>query len=72
MKDSRKRSIGKTVSWRVVATLTTMTIVYLFTRKIIITLEIGLAEVIAKMLFYYLHERVWEKIKWGKAKNLPA
>jgi uncharacterized membrane protein len=72
MKDSRKRSIGKAISWRAVATLTTMTIVYVFTRKIIITLEVGLVEVITKMLFYYLHERVWEKIKWGKAKSLTA
>ena len=25
-------------------------------------------EVITKMFFYYLHERIWNKINWGKRK----
>ena len=25
-------------------------------------------EVITKMFFYYFHERIWNKIKWGKRK----
>jgi adenylylsulfate kinase len=60
------RSVFKSVSWRLVATLTTMTIVYLFTKKIFLSLGVGLVEVISKILLYYLHERVWNKIKWGK------
>ena len=63
------RTVVKTISWRVIATLTTMTIVYLFTKEIRIALGIGLAEVIAKIVFYYLHERSWQKISWGKKKH---
>ena len=67
--EAHARTIVKAVSWRAIATLTTMTIVFLFTRRIILTLGVGLAEVIAKITFYYLHERIWEKISWGKSKH---
>lgn len=67
--EAHARTIAKAVSWRVVATLTTMTIVFLFTREIIISLGVGLAEVIAKVTFYYLHERIWDRISWGKIKH---
>jgi adenylylsulfate kinase len=60
------RSVFKSISWRIVATLTTMTIVYLFTKKIFLSIGIGAVEVVAKILFYYIHERIWNKIKWGK------
>jgi uncharacterized membrane protein len=67
--DSHARTIVKAVSWRVIATLTTMTIVFLFTRKIILSLGVGLVEVVTKITFYYLHERSWHKISWGKTKH---
>ena len=67
--DSHIRTIIKAVSWRVIATLSTMTIVFLFTREIILSLGVGLVEVIAKITFYYIHERTWHKISWGKNKH---
>ncbi len=67
--EAHTRTIVKAISWRVIATLTTMTIVFLFTRRLILTLGVGLAEIIAKITFYYLHERVWDKISWGKSKH---
>jgi uncharacterized membrane protein len=67
--EAHSRTIAKAISWRVLATLTTMTIVFLFTRRIILSLGVGLAEVLAKIIFYYLHERIWEKISWGKSRH---
>ncbi len=67
--DSHTRTIIKALSWRVIATLSTMTIVFLFTREIILSLGVGLVEVIAKITFYYIHERTWHKISWGKNKH---
>ena len=66
MVDSHRRSVAKSISWRIVATLVTMGIVLLLTRKLVLMLEVGLLDIIAKLIFYYLHERVWGKIKWGK------
>lgn len=60
------RSLLKTISWRILATMTTITIVYLFTEKIMLSLEIGLVEVVSKMIFYYFHERIWNLVTLGK------
>ncbi len=65
-KEHKSRTIFKTMTWRVTATLTTISLVYIFTGRIDTALEVGLIEVFAKMLFYYLHERGWDKIRWGK------
>ncbi len=66
MVESHKRSVAKAISWRIAATLTTVIIVYIFTHKLVLAMEVGLVEVIAKMVVYYLHERVWNRLKWGK------
>ncbi len=67
--ETHSRTIVKAISWRALATLTTMTIVFLFTRRVMLSLGVGLAEIIAKITFYYLHERVWDKVFWGKSKH---
>ena len=67
--ETHTRTIVKAISWRALATLTTMTIVFLFTRRVMLSLGVGLAEVIAKITFYYVHERIWEKVSWGKSKH---
>ena len=66
MKDSRKRSVAKTISWRIVATLTTTSLVFIFTGSLELAIEVGLIEVVLKLLFYYLHERAWLVVSWGK------
>ena len=66
MEDTEKRTLAKTISWRTTATLTTMIIVYVFTGKVSLTVGVGLVEVVSKIFLYYLHERVWGKVGWGK------
>ncbi len=67
--ETHSRTVLKAISWRVIATLTTMTIVYLFTREIKDAFGVGFFDIIAKMSFYYLHERTWGRIAWGKRKH---
>lgn len=66
MKDKRYRSIIKGVTWRFIATLDTVLIAWLITGQIKFALSIGGIEVLTKLGLYYLHERVWDKIKLGK------
>lgn len=63
---SRKRSILKTLSWRVIATLTTVIVVYVFTGELFISLGVGSVEVIMKTGLYYLHERAWSRVHLGE------
>lgn len=65
MKETRKRSVIKTISWRVIATITTAILVFMFTGSFEIAIGVGFLEVIVKLLFYYFHERIWDSISWG-------
>ncbi|AUC74734.1 DUF2061 domain-containing protein [Olleya sp. Bg11-27] len=67
--ESRKRHIAKTVTWRVIGTMDTMLLAWLISGDPLMGLKIGFAEVITKMLLYYLHERAWYKINFGLTKR---
>ncbi len=66
MQDKHQRSIFKALTWRIIATLTTMVLVYVFTREWKLSLGVGVLDVVIKLFFYYAHERVWNKIQWGR------
>jgi len=66
----KRRSLAKAVSWRVVATLTTMALVFIFTGEIGIMLGVGALDVISKLIFYFVHERAWDLINWGRYKEI--
>lgn len=70
MKDiSRKRHIAKTITWRVLASLTTFIIAFIFFRDDPNVTEkataVALTEAVIKMGLYYFHERVWYKSNFG-------
>ncbi|PNU20091.1 adenylyl-sulfate kinase [Geothermobacter hydrogeniphilus] len=69
--ETRARSIFKALSWRTWATITTAVIVFAFTGRFALALTVGALEVVAKMALYFFHERLWQKIRWGK-KEVPA
>ena len=61
-----KRSLAKTISWRIIGTIDTAIITYLITGNWKFGLAVGSVEVLTKMILYFIHERVWQKINWGK------
>ena len=65
IKNSNKRHLLKTITWRILGTTDTILIAWIITGNAIIGLKIGLAEIITKMFLYYLHERVWYKMDFG-------
>jgi uncharacterized membrane protein len=64
--ESPKRSIAKSVSWRIVGTVDTVLISWLVTGTLTMAFSIGLVELVTKMALYFFHERIWNKIQWGK------
>jgi len=63
---SYKRHIAKTLSWRILGTLDTFILSWIFTGDIKIGAAIGGAEVITKTILYFFHERAWYKFsKFG-------
>ncbi|MEC3965492.1 DUF2061 domain-containing protein [Flagellimonas halotolerans] len=64
--ESPKRSIVKSISWRIVGTLDTILISWVVTGTLSMAFSIGLVELVTKMVLYFFHERIWNSIKWGK------
>lgn len=65
IKESRRRHLLKTISWRIIGTLDTVILSWLITGSPIMGVKIGMLEVITKMILYYLHERAWYRINFG-------
>jgi uncharacterized membrane protein len=64
--DRHYRSIIKAISWRVTGTLDTVIISFLITGHIRLALSIGFVELFTKVTLYYLHERFWNKVSFGR------
>ena len=69
LKDSRMRSIIKTISWRTIAIIITSAVSFIITGNLIIALSIGSIDTLIKLLAYYFHERVWEHVGFGRHKT---
>ncbi|NOQ29801.1 MAG: adenylyl-sulfate kinase [Helicobacteraceae bacterium] len=70
-KETNRRSIVKGISWRVIATGTTIVIVYTFFGRLDLAIAAGLIESVLKVGLYWAHERAWFKVRWGRKKIEP-
>ena len=70
-RETNKRSIVKGISWRAVATTTTILIVYFFFDRLDLAIMAGMIETVLKVGLYWLHERAWFKVRWGKEQIEP-
>ena len=70
-KETNTRSVAKGISWRIVATTTTIIIVYVFFGRLDLAIAAGLLETVLKVGLYWGHEKVWQKIHWGKKRIEP-
>ncbi len=59
------RSVAKVASWRVIGSATTMAVAYAITGDLRVSAAIGAAEIIAKVVLSYTHERLWSRVKFG-------
>ena len=66
LKERRRRSLTKTLTWRVLASLDTFLIYWFVSGEASIGITIASLEVITKLVIYYFHERAWDNVKWGK------
>ncbi len=66
MVDKHWRSLAKAISWRTVGTIDTIAISWLITGKLTFAVSIGAVELFTKMFLYYMHERIWNRIKFGR------
>ncbi|MCK4304235.1 MAG: DUF2061 domain-containing protein [Candidatus Eisenbacteria sp.] len=67
--DTKKRSWGKSITWRVFGIVLLGLISYLITHdwKDMATITVVFHSI--RLILYYFHERIWERISWGKLKH---
>ena len=66
--ESNYRSLFKAVSYRVLGSAATALIVFVLSGKPLLSLGTGALDMVSKIGLYYLHERVWERIAFGRPK----
>src|SRR3974390_907946 len=67
--EAHGRSLVKAISWRATGSLDTFVISWLMTGKTAIAGSIAGSELLTKIVLYYLHERVWASLRWGRRQN---
>ena len=67
--ESHTRSITKAVTYRFFGSLATAAIVYLFTSNAKASMGAGALDSVIKIALYFIHERLWDMIPFGRAKR---
>ncbi|RMB59484.1 DUF2061 domain-containing protein [Dokdonia sinensis] len=60
------RSVVKAISWRLIGTIDTLLVSYLLTGEWLLATSIASIDFVTKLLLYFFHERIWNRIQWGK------
>jgi adenylylsulfate kinase len=71
-RETHARSLLKALSWRILGTIATTLLVYLFTRRFVLSLAVGGLEFTSKIVLFWLHERLWDRLRFGKESMQPA
>ena len=66
MTDTTTRTLIKTITWRLIATVASLIIAFLISNDWKVAGSIASIQVIIHTVLYYLHERLWINIRWGK------
>ena len=66
MSDTTGRSMVKTISWRLTGSGATFLISYLIAGDFAVAGTIAVIQLISNTVLYFLHERIWNKIDWGR------
>lgn len=63
MIESKSRSLYKTISWRIIATIASFIISYFVINDATIASSIAGIQMILHSVLYYFHERMWTNIR---------
>ena len=69
--ETTQRSIAKAVSWRFLATIITTAIALSLTGQWEFAATIGVADTFTKFFIYFGHERLWNRIPYGREAKQP-
>ena len=67
--EKNERSIVKAVLFRILIIISDSIIIFAITHRYDVTIGVILASNLASTVLYFIHERIWNKIHWGKLKR---
>ncbi len=68
MTETKTRSVVKALTYRFWQSLNTFIISLIVTGKIDMAAAIVSIEVVVKIVIYFFHERIWDRVRWGLTK----
>ncbi|MHC4646519.1 MAG: DUF2061 domain-containing protein [Planctomycetota bacterium] len=66
--ETHYRSIAKAITWRIGGTVVTFAVAWTVTRQLPVAFGIGLLDTAVKIGAFYAHERLWNRLSFGKKK----
>lgn len=66
MIETHFRSIAKAMSWRVGGTIVTFAVAWILTGRLELAARIGVLDTVIKVVAFYAHERLWNRLNFGK------
>jgi len=66
MRETRKRSMAKSLVWRLICIIVIIIVSFLLTGKWDVAVAIGSIYNVTTMVLYYFHERTWNRVSWGR------
>lgn len=66
MNDTATRSLVKTISWRITGSGATFLISWLISGNFALASSIAVLQLVLNTILYFCHERIWNKVNWGK------
>lgn len=72
VRETHGRSVAKALSWRLLGTIATAAIVWVFTRELTLSLSIGALDFALKIGLFWFHERAWDRVHFGRESARPV
>lgn len=67
--DTKRRSVVKSLTWRVVGIVILGAVTYAFTGNAAASAGVTLIFNAIRLVLYYWHERIWERVEWGRIRH---
>ena len=71
--ESTQRTISKAISWQLLGLIVMSLVSFYFTGSVRSAISLSLTSMLSGLIFYVIHEKVWQRIQWGKPESVtPA
>ncbi|HUD06737.1 MAG TPA: DUF2061 domain-containing protein [Candidatus Saccharimonadales bacterium] len=68
--ETKQRSIFKSITFRILIVCADLVVIYLITKKVSATIAITIITNLVSTTLYFLHERLWNGVSWGRRKSV--